>query len=609
MNRERITLTWRAIVVGTLTALAVGCGRPDATTPDNPSAWRGVEEADQALTPLATPCVFTSGTGVAAIVLADDEVGVASKRSVDNAILVNGEACGAATSLNLKRINVTGSTGTNVFILDYMNGTFAAGAASSVGVDVDLVSGSNDAFKIRGSTGADTITFGADGVAINSDTSKDINFANVDSIVVSLGAGNDTFTGQGGAGTGLAATAVLTVYGGDGNDTLTGGDGADVISGDEGNDTLAGGAAADTLNGNAGVDTFNEGTASNGGDTFNGGAGVDTVSYASRTVAITATIGAGANDGESGENDSIAADVEGVTGGSADDSLTGSANDDILSGGAGADTLVGGDGNDTLNGGDGDDTLTGGNGDDTVNGDAGNDSFVAGADADGADAFNGGAGTDTATYAARGAGENLTITLDGTANDGESGENDNLKVDVENVIGGGGDDTITGSASANVLTGGAGNDVLNGGAGDDVFAEGAASNGGDRFIGGLGTDRVDYSLRVAALTITMDGVAADDGLSGENDDVEADVENVDCGSGDDTVTGNAGNNVVNGGAGDDTISGGAGNDTLFGDADDDALNGDAGDDLLDGGAGTNVINGGDGSGDICYLGTASNCEL
>ncbi|MBL8923310.1 MAG: calcium-binding protein [Myxococcaceae bacterium] len=609
MNGERGSLTWRTIAVGTLTALAVSCGRPAETALDTPSSWRGVEEADQALTPLATPCVFTGASGVATIVLADDEVGVVSKRSVDSAILVNGEACGTATSVNLKRINVTGSSGTNVFILDYMNGTFAAGAASSVGVDVDLVSGSNDALKIRGSTGADTITFGADGAAINSDTSKDINFANVDSIVVSLGAGNDTFTGQGGAGTGAVATAVLTVYGGDGNDALTGGDGADVISGDEGNDTLAGGGAADTLNGNAGTDTFSEGAAPNGGDTFNGGAGVDTVSYASRTAAITATIGAGANDGESGENDDIAADVEGVTGGSADDSLTGSANDDVLSGGAGADTLVGGDGNDTLNGGDGNDTLTGGNGDDTVNGDTGNDSFVAGADADGADVFNGGAGTDTATYAARGTGENLTITLDGTANDGESSENDNLKTDVENVIGGGGDDTITGSASANVLTGGAGNDVLNGGAGDDVFAEGSATNGGDRFIGGLGTDRVDYSARVAALTITMDGVAADDGLAGENDDVEADVENVDCGSGDDSVSGNAGNNVINGGAGADTILGAGGNDTLYGDGGNDSLSGEAGDDLLDGGAGTNTLDGGDGSGDICYLGTATACEL
>jgi Ca2+-binding RTX toxin-like protein len=574
-----------------------GCGAEDFT---------GVEELAQPLTNLATPCSYATPGGVPTmtIVLADDEIGVVSKRAVDGAMLVNGHACGGALASTLKRINVTGSTGTNTIILDFANGTFAPGYGTgqgTPGVVVDLVSGANDAFKIRGYTGTDTITFGADGVAWNTDTVKDATLANVDDVVVSLGAGNDTFSGSGGYGTGNAYAGVLTVYGGDGNDTISGGTGADILNGGDGNDTLrgaldaAGDTAADTLNGDAGNDTFDCGNASNGGDVMNGGAGTDTVSYAGRTNALTVTMGAGANDGEAGENDTIAADVEVVVGGAGNDTLTGSAN---------ADTIYGGPGNDTITGGDGDDTL---------HGDAGDDTFVCGADADGADVFNGGAGTDTVTYAARGVGEDVTVTIDNVANDGESGELDNVKTDVENLIGGAGDDNFTGSASANVLTGGAGDDTLNGGAGDDTFLEGAADSGSDTFIGGTGTDTVDYSARTGDLTITMDGTA-DDGLAGELDNVGTDIENVLCGSGDDTVTGNALANLIEGGAGDDTLSGGAGNDELYGGAGDDILDGGAGDDILDGGSDTtaDVLDCGPGEGDIAIFDpdeTPINCEL
>ena len=209
------------------------------------------------------------------------------------------------------------------------------------------------------------------------------------------------------------------MYGGEGNDVLSGGTGADVISGGAGNDTLRGATdaaldvAADVLNGDEGDDTFDAGNATNGGDTFNGGAGTaDVVSYALRTTAVTVTIGAGANDGQASETDTVAADVEGVTGGSGDDSLTGGAGNDTLNGGAGDDTLTGGDGNDVFNGGDGDDSL------------------VAGAlTTDGADTYNGGAGLDVVTYAARSIG--VTVSIDGVANDGETGEDegDNVKAD------------------------------------------------------------------------------------------------------------------------------------------------------------------------------------
>jgi len=607
-TKMKITKQTRQWVAAFTAALLQACGVPYQPTPENPD-FRGVAEADGALTALATPCAFVSGTGIATVSVADTEVAVISKRVVDNAILVNGVACSTATAANIRRINIVETAaGAQTVILDFINGTFATGSATSVGIDVDLGAGGIDALKIRGSVNADAIAFGATGIAINTDTSKDISFANVESFVVSLGAGADTFTGAGGFGTGMAYLGALTVYGGAGNDVLTGGGGADSISGDEDNDTLAGGAGADLLYGNDGNDTFNEGTATSGSDTFAGGLGTDLVSYALRTQAITASIGAGAtDDGEASEADDILGDVEGTTGGTQADTLTGDANANTLNGGGENDVLSGLAGADTLNGGDGNDTLTGGLGADILNGDAGDDTFDEEAATSGGDTMNGGAGVDTATYAGRTLA--VTVSIDGVALDGESGELDNVKADVENLIGGAGNDTLTGSASNNSLTGGAGSDTLNGGAGDDVFLEGAAANGADTFNGGTGIDRVDYSGRSAALFVTMDGVTANDGAAAEGDNVKGDVENLDLGSADSIVTGNALDNVINGGAGDDIISGGAGNDTVSGNGGDDTLNGDAGDDTIDGGGGTNVIDCGAGSGDIGVLGTMSNCEL
>jgi Ca2+-binding RTX toxin-like protein len=44
------------------------------------------------------------------------------------------------------------------------------------------------------------------------------------------------------------------------------------------------------------------------------------------------------------------------------------------------------------------------------------------------------------------------VTLDGVANDGSAGENDRVKSDVENIIGGTAVDTLTGNTLDNVIT-------------------------------------------------------------------------------------------------------------------------------------------------------------
>lgn len=568
--------------------------------PYQPEPAEGIPALQQALTPLTTACTFDNATGIMGVVVELAETAVLSKRSVDSAILVNGVACGVATTSSLRRIDVVEhgtNSGDQTVVLDFLNGSFATGSASGVGVTVDLGGTGADVFAIRGSSGADRITMGATGIATNTDTNNDITYSNVDQIIVSLSAGNDIFTGQGGYGSGAAYTGAVTVYGGDGNDTLTGGDGADTIHGGAGNDTLTGNDGDDTLYGDAGNDTFDEGAVANGADIFDGGADADTVDYSRRGVNLWVTVGSGADDGDWGnENDDVTASVETVLGGAGDDQLRGDNGNNVLKGNGGNDLLIGGLGDDTLDGG------------------AGDDRFFESAEvnANGADVILCGSGTDTVFYHTRT--NPLTITMLSGANDGEDGEGDDVKADCEDIRGGSGDDTITGNNLDNVIDGDDGDDVLSGGAGNDTFPQNSGGDdGADTISGGLGDDLVAYGTRFANLTVTMGDGIANDGESGENDNIGADVERIDSGWGNDTITGNNLDNVINLGNGNDQAFGGLGNDEIFGGAGDDGpLNGDAGDDTIDGGEGNNDIDCGTGDGDIGWnngTGTLLSCEL
>ena len=79
------------------------------------------------------------------------------------------------------------------------------------------------------------------------------------------------------------------------------------------------------------------------------------------------------------------------------------------------------------------------------------------------------------------------ISIEGTANDGAPGELDNVKTDVENVVGGDGNNTMLGGTPVNVLSGGPGRDSLDGEAANDTLDGGA---GNDVLTGGAGTDLV-----------------------------------------------------------------------------------------------------------------------
>jgi uncharacterized repeat protein (TIGR01451 family) len=413
----------------------------------------------------------------------------------------------------------------------------------------------------------------------------------------------------------LRGTAAFDVVCGlRGSDVLDAAAGDDVLYGGSGGDRLNGGAGEDTEIGAAGDDTFDQEGAPNGFDQLVGGAGTgDRVDYSARRQPLRVTLDGLPNDGDAtiasrvdltSEGDNVGADVEGVVGGVESDALTGNnAGDNLLLGNAGDDRLVGGDGRDTLDGGPGADRLDDGAGDDTDEGGDGDDVIV---EWPGADDQSGGPGLDTADYEGRQA--DLHVTLDGQAGDGDaSGEGDNVRGDVERVIGGSGNDLIVGDETAdNVLlgSGGAdelrglgGNDVLKGGGGDDRelggagkdrFSQDEVADGADVLSGGVGNDVVDYSLRSHGVAVSIDGVQDDgDPAVPERDNVLIDVEG-----------------VLGSRAGDRLIGSGTANGLIGGDGKD-RIDGMGGPDRIDGGAGPDVESGGDGD-DVFFQGTAIN---
>lgn len=320
------------------------------------------------------------------------------------------------------------------------------------------------------------------------------------------------------------------------------------------------------------------------------------------------------------------------------DRITGGAGRDYLVGDEGEaasadgnDTVVGGDGDDSVTAGGGNDRLLGGAGDDYLRAGGGRDQVFGGADsdwmpaestADGADVVRGGTESDAVSYSERQ--RALRISLDNRANDGVTGERDDIGSDVESIYGGARGDTVVGSSSGNYLVGGTGddtlrgmggNDTLNPGDGDDdmfggdggdsfytslgtdrAFGEGgddslnagSTADGRDVYSGGSGVDSMSYSQRTGAVTIDVTSTGHD-GEAGENDDVKADFEYLTAGGGDDTVAGGSLGEQVNGGNGADTLSGGRGADSVHGGAGDDHLSGGEGYDTLYGEDGDDVI--------------------
>ena len=215
--------------------------------------------------------------------------------------------------------------------------------------------------------------------------------------------------------------------------------------------------------------------------------------------------------------------------------------------------------------------------------------------------LNGGAGADRLD--AGGANEayvsyfghtaDVTVRVNGLPDDGAAGEGDNVIGTIVSIGGGGGndhleagpvtrsllggdgDDTLTGNLERNYLDGGAGADELHAGDGTDSLWGGL---GPDVLSGGGGLDEVTYG-GIEPLRLSI-GDGPNDGVAGEGDDIREDIEGLTGGQGDDVLVGDADANRLTGLAGRDVLRGGDGADEVIGFGDGDELDGGAGPDRV-----------------------------
>ena len=390
-----------------------------------------------------------------------------------------------------------------------------------------------------------------------------------------------------------------TIYG----DTLTGDGNDNWLWGSVGGN---GGTNNDTLDGQGGNDLLTVGI---GNHSLTGGSGVDTVAFtenggAEPNLAVSLALQGVAQ--ATGAGNWTLNGIENLSGGLGNDGLIGDGGSNVLAGYTGNDTLAGGAGNDVLYS-DGviltDNRPTGGSGPITTFADAtqwdatavdGNDLLEGGL---GDDQLWGGGGIDTASYArATGA---VVVNLASGASSGADG-NDTL-VSIENVIGSGLDDTLTGNEQANQIEGGDGADFVRAGGGNDVVSGGNGNDilkgqdGDDLIDGGAGIDRAGYYQADSALggvtvSLQLQGTAQNvgsqgwdtlvgienvfgtpfaDSLTGDNgnnwlsgSEATIDVGNVSA-SNNDFLDGQGGNDLLTVGIGNHTVIGGTGNDTLW----------------------------------------------
>ena len=350
------------------------------------------------------------------------------------------------------------------------------------------------------------------------------------SLTVTLDAAG-TVTVTAAAGDTDLLVGIEDIGGAAGNDTLIGDSAANRMTGNDGDDVLRGLGGDDTLFGSGGDDTL---AGVDGNDVLDGGTGSDTVEYGNLATGITVTISANAPvtimvaDGDT----DVLTSIENITGGMGADLFVGDAGANILDGDAGNDTLSGRGDNDTL---------------------------------------HGGMGVDQADYSYVTTGFTATLNAIGPATVVAGAGDTDILLFVEDIVGGAGDDVLSGDRARNVIDGGAGNDTLLGAYNNDLM------------VGGAGSDVADYSYLATGFTASIDsGGTVTVAVAAVDTDTLVSIEGIRGGAGNDTLFGDAAANMLAGGGGNDTLSGRGGND------------------VLDGGAGADVLAGGEGADRFAY---------
>ena len=392
----------------------------------------------------------------------------------------------------------------------------AAGDASGVNEDDEVIQGTADRDILDGGTGNDLVQGKAGDDELLGGHGHDLLFGGDGSDALDGGVGDDTLDGGSGDD---------SLLGGDGNDLLSGGSGNDVLNGGAGADQLVGGTGNDVLNGGAGDDVYlfslgdgedtiiNE-DLSNGFDRLIFQDDIFPADISARrdnddlTLTISNTSdriivkGYFESDGSSSKAiDKISftsttdvwliEDVKQLVlkGTNASETLVGyDSSADTISAGDGDDVVSGGGGNDIFEGGRGDDKISGGSGDDVYmfsRGD-GHDRIVD--TAAGANILRFGAGIIKDEVSAKRIANDLivrladgtdTVTIEGFFNasatplrkiefsDGSTFEEDALRALA--LIGNAEAETLIGYQTDDLIVGGLGDDVLSGRDGNDTY--------------------------------------------------------------------------------------------------------------------------------------------
>jgi Ca2+-binding RTX toxin-like protein len=443
--------------------------------------------------------------------------------------------------------------------------------------------------------------------------------------------GVTTVYGEGGDDTIFGGRGNQSIYGGGGDDRLYGGIGDDLLRGGPGNDLLSGGFGADSLDGEEGSDYVRgDATVDAIGDSgASGASGTDTLSFATG-----ATPGF-PNPGDFGyQGFPESANGRGVFVELGQDF----ANDGLAPAGGGVDeplgaddfesfeTIVGTPFSDFIVGGPGDQTIYGGGGADVILGDGGDDHVYGGADGD----YCEGAHTSECEFS--GSEKKVEPRNPSTVSAGEMAPqaggppdlyligSDHADSLVESLsageppdavvvaglggddvlaatgfppttsvilLGGEGDDALTGTEAEDVLVDGPGDDTVSAGAGDDALPNNqgedslSAGPGNDLFIsnavcegdtldGGEGIDNANWANFGSAVSLDLDSGEA--GLVGPEGKPACPagaptalrgLEDLEGSNQGDALIGDAGANQLLGRLGTDSYYAGAGNDSIL----------------------------------------------
>ncbi|MET3430609.1 hypothetical protein ABIC71_000072 [Herbaspirillum seropedicae] len=521
-----------------------------------------------------------------------NRVSYANSSADETVNLVTGQGSGGTGSLangdtyiNIQ--DVTGGSGNDTFYGNTAANNFDGGggthnrvnySSSTVAETIDLLNG-------QGSGGAGSLANGDRYTNI-----QDATGGSADDVFIASAAAN-RFDGGGGSLHNRVSYASSTA---DETIDLYNGTGSGGLNSLANGDTYAN---IQDVTGGAGNDTFVATVAAN---TFDGGGGThNRVSYANSTVAETVDLIAGLGSGGAGSfaAGDVYTNIQDVTGGSANDTFIASAAANRFDGGGGSHNRVSyasSTVSETVdlfsgNGSGGAGSLA--NGDTYTNiqdvtGGTADDVFIASA---AANAFDGGGGThNRVSYANSNAAE--TINLVSGQGSGTLAAGDTY-LNIQDVTGGGGNDTFYGNTAANTFDGGGGThnrvsyatstvaetvDLFlgqgsggagslangdtytniqdaTGGSANDTFVASAAANA---FDGGGGShNRVSYANSTVDETINLVSNTGSGGAGSlANGDTYANIQDVTGGSGNDTIVASAAANFLDGGTGSNTVS-------------------------------------------------------